>query len=341
MRKLFVICAAGLMLASCSFFDSGQEGNTTTSSDTPGGNSGNGSGNGSGGSGTNTGTSANPYSDVLKGWRCVSYYNDKKTFDSTLEFHYDERGHLDYYLEHTLSYENDGIKVWSDDNYKRIYHYTSPTHADYYEDRVEGNKSTNWYNFDSEGRITEKFNYYGDNYLYHYNDKGQLIEIENSFQYKDEDDEKEYGSWKKTRIIEWTDLGCPHYFCQKWTSGTQSVVRNEMTILFDTAYKNPFREMAIDPTVMEMTIDFGSGGIGLFDMEGWWGRRSEYLITGWYSKENSARRVDVRLTTDRDKHIIGMTRAISNGGLDSRREYTFIWKGEAPLFEQNGIPVIN
>ena len=325
------------MLASCSFFESGQEGNTNNGSETPGGNSGNGSGGGSG-----TGTEAsNLYSDALQGWRCVSYSQNKKTFDTTLEFHYDERGHLDYYLEHTLSYNNDGVTVWSDDNYKRIYHYTSPTHADYYDDFVEGNNRSSWYNFDSEGRITEKYNPYGDSYRYHYNDKGQLIEIENDFQYKNDDDKDKYGSWKKSRIIEWTDLGCPHYSCQKWTSGSQSVIRNEKTILFDTAYKNPFREMAIDPTVLEIAINPLVSSKGLFDMEGWWGKRSEYLITGWFNQENSDLRTNVTLTTDRNKHIIGMTRAISNGGLDSRREYTFTWKGEAPLLNQDGIPVIN
>lgn len=62
---------------------------------------------------------------------------------------------------------------------------------------------------------------------------------------------------------------------------------------------------------------------------------------GWFNQDNSALRTNVTLTTDRNKHIIGMTRAISNGGLDTRREYTFTWKGEAPLLEQNGIPVIN
>ena len=339
MRKLLIFCAAVLVAASCSSFDSGRYGNTHTQ--TPGNGSGNGNGNGED-PGTTPGSSVNPFSDDLRGWRCVSYSMGKKTFDQTLEFHYDENGYLEYYLEHTLSYENDGVKVWSDDNYKRIYYRTSPTHIDYYEDRVEGNKRSSWFNFDSQGRITEKYNPYGDSYRYHYDEKGRLIEIENDFQFKDEADEQEYGSWKKSRVVDWLDeQGRPVYFAQKWTSGTQTIYRDEKTILSNTAYTNPFRNMAIDPTVQEMAINPLVSSKGIFDMEGWWGARSKYLITGWYSQDNSSLRTDVDLITDREDHITGMVREISNGGLDTRREYTFVWKGEAHLLKKDGIPVIN
>ena len=337
MRKLSVICAAVLAVASCSLYDSGEHRNTSSQSETPGGNGGNGSGNGSG---TGTDASVNPYTAALKGWRCVSYSLGKKTFDQTLEFHYNERGYLDYYLEHTLSYNNDGVTTWSDDNYKRIYNYTSPTHADYYDDKVREGGRTNWYDFDAQGRIIRKYKNGDDPYVYHYNDKGQLIEIENAYRYDDSEDEKKYGSWKKSRIVEWYE-DCPHYFCQKWTSGSQTIYRDEMTVIRNTQYTNPFRNMAIDPTVLGMNIDLATGGIGLFDLEGWWGTRSKYLVTGWYSKDNTYIRIDVTLVTDKDDRITGMKTETHNGGLDSSREYTFVWNGEAPLLKKDGIPVIN
>ena len=262
MRKLFYCCVAALLAASCSFFDTTPE-DRTNPSQTPGG-----GGNGSGEDPGTTPGKPNPFSDALQGWRCSSYYQNKKTFDQTLQFHYDELGRLDYYLEHTLSYNNDGITTWADDNYKRIYHYTSPTHADFYNEVIaEGSRGT-WYDFDADGRIIKKNNAYGDPYLYHYNDKGQLIEIENAYMYEDSEDEKKYKSWKKSRIVDWYE-DCPHYFSQKWTSGSETVYRNEMTIIRNIHYTNPFRNMAIDPTVMGMTIVPDGGGIGLFDLEGW------------------------------------------------------------------------
>ena len=333
MRKLFLLMAVALVAASCSFFDTTPDSpaNTSQTSD-------NGSGNGSG-EGTDTSVK---YSDALQGWRCVTYSQNKKTFDQTLTFHYDEKGRIDYYLEHTLSYNSDGVTTWSDDNYKRIYNYTSPTHADFYNDAVEGHSRTNWYDFDAEGRIIRRYNSDGDPFLYHYNAKGELIEIENAYQYEEAEDEQKYGSWKKSRVIEWfTDFSCPHYFYQKWTSGSRTVIRNKYTILINQAYTNPFRGMAIDPTVQEMTTMLGTGGVGLFDLEGWWGKRSEYLVRSWYNEESPEYRVVVTLKTDKDAHITGMTREIHNGGLDTRREYTFTWKGEAPLLKQDGIPVIN
>ena len=331
MRKLFLLMAAALMVASCSFFDTTPDSpaNTSQTSD-----------NGSGEDPGTTPGKPNPFTDALQGWRCISYYQNKKTFDQTLQFHYNELGYLDYYLEHTLSYNNDGITTWSDDNYKRIYNYTSPTHADFYNDAVEGHSRTNWYDFDADGRIIKKYNAYGDPYLYHYNDKGQLIEIENAFQYEDAEDEKKYASWKKSRIIKWADLGYPLYFGQKWTSGSETVYRNEFMIQCNTAYTNPFRQMAMDPTAMGMTIVPDGGGMGLFDLEGWWGKRSEYLIRGWYDAENPDCRVTVTLLTDQSDHITGM-RTQTSGDFGSRREYTFTWKGEAPLLKQDGIPVIN
>ena len=333
MRKLFYFCVAALLAASCSFFDTTPE-DRTNPSQTPGG-----GGNGSGEDPGTTPGKRNPFSDALQGWRCISYYQNKKTFDQTLQFHYDELGRLDYYLEHTLSYNNDGIMTWADDNYKRIYHYTSPTHADFYNEVIaEGSRGT-WYDFDAEGRIIKKNNAYGDPYLYHYNDKGQLIEIENAYMYEDSEDEKKYASWKKSRIVDWYE-DCPHYFSQKWTSGSETVYRNEMTIIRNIHYTNPFRNMAIDPTVMGMTIVPDGGGIGLFDLEGWWGTRSKYLITGWYAKDNTYNRLDVTLLTDKDDHITGMTTQ-GSGVFGSRREYTFSWKGEAPLLKKDGVPEIN
>ena len=52
--------------------------------------------------------------------------------------------------------------------------------------------------------------------------------------------------------------------------------------------------MAIDPTVLEIAIKPLVSSKGLFDMEGWWGKRSEYLITGWFNQENSNLRTKQR-----------------------------------------------
>ena len=339
MRKLSILFAAGLMLASCSILGPDKPGNTASQSETPGGSGGNGPGNGSG---TPSDPSANPYTAALKGLQCISFSQNKKTFDQTFEFHYNERGYLDYYLEHSLSYNDDGVTTWADNNYKRIYNYTSPTHADYYEDEIKEGSRSGWYDFDSQGRIIRKFNFYGDPYLYHYNDKGQLIEIENAFRYVLANDEKQYGSWKKSRIIGWrSDYDCPQNFCQKWTSGSETVYRSGMTILYDTAYTNPFRNMAIDPTMLEMTIDMTNGGMGLFDLEGWWGTRSKYLVTGWFCDDNPENNVKVTIRTDKNERIIGMTRETHYGASTSRREYSFTWNGEAPQLKKDGIPVIN
>lgn len=339
MRKLPILFAAALMLASCSLLNPDNQGNTGSQTQTPGGNGGNGSGNGSG---SDPDPSANPYTAALKGMQCISYSQNKKTFDQTYEFHYNESGYLDYYLEHALSYNDDGVTTWADINYKRIYNYTSPTHADYYEDKIKEGGRAGWYDFDAQGRIIRKYNAYGDPYVYHYNDKGQLTEIENAFRNVFADDQSKYGSWKKSRIIGWrADYDCPQNFCQQWTSGSQTVLRNEMTILYNTAYTNPFRNMAIDLTVQEMTIDLTNGGMGLFDLEGWWGTRSKYLITGWFCDDNPENRVTVTLNTDKNDRIIGMTREIRNGSYVTRREYTFTWNGEAPLLKKDGIPVIN
>ena len=62
MRKIFLVCAAVLAVASCSLYDSGEHRNTSSQSETPGGNGGNGSGNGSG---TGTDGSVNPYTAAL------------------------------------------------------------------------------------------------------------------------------------------------------------------------------------------------------------------------------------------------------------------------------------
>lgn len=321
MRKLFLLMAVALVAASCSFFEKDEVKTRTETTE-------NGSGNGSGEDPGTTPGSTNQLSDALQGWRCLYYSRGTKTFDTTISFHYDENGRIDFYDERQIVYKTDGATILSDDTYKRVYHYTSATHCDFYNESIVGHPRTNWFNFDTEGRITEQYNPYDDNYRYHYNEAGQLVEIENSYQYEEAEDEQKYGSWKKSRVIEWNDEA-PFFFYQKWTSGSQSVIRDKFNVMVSWAYTNPFRGMAIDPTVMSS---------GVFDMMGWWGKRSEYLIAGWYNDDTYVR---VNLVTDKDQHITGMVTYDENYGFDTRREYTFTWKGEAPLLKRDGKPIIN
>ncbi len=329
-KKLVLLCSVALLAAACT--PSGSLSiNRYGRTDAPGG----GNGSTSPSSGTDQGSQGGKLSDALQGWRCISYNGDAKIFDQTLAFHYDENGHVDYYDERLVSYKGDGVTVASDDNYKRIYHYTTPTHIDYYNDYIEGHSPATWYEFDDKGRITEAYNHYGDNHLYHYNADGQLIEIENSFQYEDSDDEELYGSWKKSRIIVWeTYNGFKNLasFYQKWTSGSKVVTRTRYFVQLELKYLNPFRNMVIDPTVL---------GTGVFQMLGWCGAKSDLLVYDWYSEDTPQINTIVNLITDSNNRVTGMVTQDRNYSLGTRREYTFTWKGEAPVLEESGIQIIN
>ena len=339
MKNWLILAIAVALAAACAPSDFIRK-NPIDLPDTSGGNGGScgsgGSGdNGSSEGGSGTQTPGARLSDAFKGWRCVTTYMNIKNFDQTITFHYDELGRIDEYTENQKAYENDGVTAWSDEDYKRIYHYTSPTHIDYYNDFIEGHKPATWYNFDDKGRITEAYNSYGDNYLFSYNAAGQLIEVKNFYQYSEQEDEVKYDSWKKSRIFEWLD-GRPVFYYQRWTSpdGKQEVTRDMTRIRYDMAYRNPFRGMVVDPLTLGLET-------GIFSFLGWTGLKSEFLITGWYDEDDPDFRTDVTLLTDREDHITGMTVEEYNHGLDSRREYTFYWNGDAPILKKDGIPVIN
>ena len=257
------------------------------------------------------------------------------TFDQTIEFHYDAKGRIHEYAEHLIAYKEDGKTAWADENYLRIYHYTSDTHIDFYNETIEGHDPATWYNLDAKGRIIESNNSYGPNYQYVYDDAGHLVEIKNKYQYEDEEDEKTYASWDKSLVIEWSSYGNLSCSYQRWTSGTKTMTRTPVQYIYNTSYLNPFRAMVVDPTTLGTDI---SSIIGLT------GTHPEYLVTGWRPDGEDEVSTVVQLITDRSNRITGMTRTTRYHklpGVDGHNDYTFFWNGNAPVLEKNGIPEIN
>ena len=275
--------------------------------------------------------SAEPLQREFEGWRCQIYSNNKLAFDQEISFAYDSKGRICSYDEHQISYENDGVTPWSDDNYKRIYLYTSDTHIDFYNDFIEGNEPSTWYDLDDEGRFKEVNNLYGPNYLYRYDEDGHLVEIVNKWQYEDEEDEEKYDSWKKSTCITWVS-GNPCRIFQKWVNPDteEQVIRSAFTIMTDQTYFNPFRYMVLDPSV---------SGTEMYSIIGLTGTRSRNLIAGWYLEADPTVRTEVNLILNRERKISGLVVIGKNHGLDSMREYTFSWAIDPPTLETDHVIV--
>lgn len=276
--------------------------------------------------------SQEPVQGAFKGWKCLSYSFGKHTSDQTMEFIYDSKGRVCEYDERHIIYENE-VPLF-DDNYKRIYHYTSDTHIDYYNDFIEGHNPATWYDLDADGRFKEEKNSYGPNYIYSYDEKGHLVEIANRYQYEDEEDEEKYGSWNKSIRIDWDSEGNPTRLYQRWENplDNQVVERSGIRFVVDRAYFNPFYDMIQDPSV---------SGTELYSIIGLTGTHAAKLIKGWYSEDDRAVRTDVKLQFDNDRGISGITLEGKNNGLDTKMEYVFSWAIDAPHLEADPNQVIN
>ena len=269
----------------------------------------------------------------ISGWNCKTYSFGELIYDQDIQFIFDGKGRICEYDEHLLSYKDKGQTVWSDDHYKRIYHYTSDTHIDFYNEVMEGSEPATWYEFDSEGRIIESYKYDADNYIYSYDDDGHLVSILNSYQYTTEEDYEKYATWTKSRKIEWY-VWDPHRTYQECVSpsGSEVVERDVRYFDFDVYIDNPFKHKVIDPTARPSE---------LFSYMGWTGTKSTYLLTGWRSAEDRSKRTTVEFTLDDERHILGMVVCDYSPTLTAKREYTFTYFTEPTILPEPKDIIIN
>ncbi|MBR1871621.1 MAG: hypothetical protein IJ795_00240 [Bacteroidales bacterium] len=234
----------------------------------------------------------------ISGWHCQIFSSDgKPEFDIDMDFEFDDKGRVCQYTEHQILYNSDGTK-FSDEVYDRIYNYTSDTHIDYYNGPVGLYKPATWYNLDSEGRISERYNPYGgDNYIYHYDEQGQLYRIDNLFEFEDEEQEKELEGFLTGRRLYW-DEGNPMSEAGFADEYGDEVSLGGIMFNYHFFFDNPFRDKVIDPT---LTI---TGTLNFFGMTG---KHPASLLTGYYDIDDPDETCDLVLELDDERIVSGMT----------------------------------
>ncbi len=250
----------------------------------------------------------------ISGWTCKIYTQDHLDFVNDYDFIFDEKGRVCQHNLHQITYNTDG-SVSTDDHIKYIYHYTSDTHIDFYNDFIEGHAPTTSYDLDSEGRIIEQYYSWTDNLLFEYNASGQLTAVKNLYQYEDAEDEEQYGDYEKSTVFAWNTNDDIEEVYQYWEKDGDGVRRDTQLVRYDLNLENPYYDKVIDPLLCAFN------GMTFFGLTG---KSTRHIPYGIFSREAAGdyyQKIELKL--DADRRVVGMTRHLNRWGLFSDYVYEF------------------